>query len=159
MNKTKEHYQQYSREYRAKYPHGRNPVTKVCLNCQKTFLVKPYRKNKAKACSVSCGMYLRKGPLSPAWKGGKSLERNNWQASIAAKEWRKAVFERDNYTCVECGDNTGGNLNADHIKPWAYYPDLRTDINNGRTLCVPCHKETPTWGSKARKLFAQGAFA
>ena len=25
------------------------------------------------------------------------------------------------------------------------------DLANGRTLCVPCHKATPTYGSKARR--------
>lgn len=61
-------------------------------------------------------------------------------------EWRKSVFERDKYTCVMCGDKKGGNLEADHIKPFALYPEKRFDINNGRTLCRPCHQKTPTYG-------------
>jgi len=31
-------------------------------------------------------------------------------------DWRKSVFERDDYTCCECGKQ-GGTLNAHHIKP------------------------------------------
>jgi len=56
------------------------------------------------------------------------------------KEWRKAVFERDNYTCVICGSKNV-KLNAHHKKPWAEYKNERFDINNGITLCVKCHKK------------------
>ena len=56
------------------------------------------------------------------------------------KDWRKAVFERDNYTCQSCGKH-GGKLNAHHIKPFKDYPKLRLVLDNGITLCAECHKE------------------
>lgn len=59
--------------------------------------------------------------------------------SCEYKKWRKSVFERDDYTCQRCGA-IGVHLNAHHVMPFAYYPDLRTDIDNGITLCVTCHK-------------------
>ena len=52
-----------------------------------------------------------------------------------------AVFEKDAFTCQMCF-KIGGTLQADHIKPWAFFPELRYDLSNGRTLCVPCHKTT-----------------
>src|SRR3990167_10466226 len=69
------------------------------------------------------------------WKGGTSNSINKIiRISIEYKLWRKAVFERDNYTCVWCGFNKG-YIEADHIKKFSDYPALRFAIDNGRTLC------------------------
>lgn len=71
----------------------------------------------------------------------KQKEYERIRHSLEMRLWREAVFKRDNYTCVWCGDNKGGNLNADHIQEFAYHPELRFAIDNGRTLCVSCHKK------------------
>lgn len=89
-----------------------------------------------------------------AWNkgvGNKTSEAKKIRSSLEYRDWRIAVFARDNYTCQECG-NRGMTLNADHIKPFAYYPELRLVIENGRTLCHPCHKKTSTYGGKGRRL-------
>lgn len=79
-------------------------------------------------------------------KKGRKTEINQLiRTSLEYKLWRTAVFERDNYTCIWCGQH-GGNLQADHIKPFAFYPELRFAIDNGRTLCVTCHRTTDTFG-------------
>lgn len=82
------------------------------------------------------------------WKGGISPKNMLIRNSFQYKEWRKAVFERDNYTCQECGVRGGVILNADHIKPFALFPGLRFELNNGRTLCKSCHLKTPTHGRR-----------
>ena len=94
----------------------------------------------------------RTGEKCPLWKGGITPINKAIRMTLEYRLWREAVFKRDNYTCVWCGDrNHDGRgetlvLNADHIKPFSLFPELRFSIDNGRTLCVPCHKTTGTWG-------------
>lgn len=85
----------------------------------------------------------KSGPNCHLWRGGVTPEHERVRKSVEYKAWRTAVFQRDRYTCVECGAKK--DLNADHIKSFARFPELRFDVSNGRTLCVPCHKKTPTY--------------
>lgn len=55
------------------------------------------------------------------------------------KLWRMLVYIRDNYICQCCGYDKGHKLNAHHIESYAKNKDLRTDLNNGITLCKKCH--------------------
>jgi len=108
----------------------------LCLQCKKIF--NPSRNNNIqKFCSKDCSIFY--------YDKGKTKENKKIRTSLAYQNWRKSIFERDNYTCQEC-KIIGGKLNADHIKPFALFPNLRLDINNGRTLCEECHRKTDTWG-------------
>lgn len=91
----------------------------------------------------------RKGDKWYTWKGGITPINRAIRNQVEYKLWREAVFKRDNFTCVFCKVR-GNTLNADHIKPFAYYPELRFAIDNGRTLCVTCHKTTDTYGGKCK---------
>lgn len=73
------------------------------------------------------------------WKGGITPENIRLRGLVEYKLWREAVFKRDKFTCIWCGDNRGGNLEADHILPFSKYPEHRFSIDNGRTLCHDCH--------------------
>lgn len=88
------------------------------------------------------------GSQSHFWKGGITPMNKVIRQSYEYKLWREAVFKRDNYTCVWCGFK--GYVQADHIKPFALYPELRFAIDNGRTLCVPCHKTTDTFAGRTK---------
>jgi len=85
------------------------------------------------------------GPNHYAWKGGPEFQVGEGRTSREYAKWRLAVFERDNFTCQFCGVR-GGKLHADHISPWSTHRELRFEISNGRTLCIPCHKTTPSYG-------------
>lgn len=87
---------------------------------------------------------------SPHWKGGATPKNKAIRMSTEYRLWRESVFKRDKYTCVWCGSM--GYIEADHIKPFALYPELRFAIDNGRTLCLPCHKTTDTYKSKSRGI-------
>jgi len=95
----------------------------------------------------------RTGEKCHFWKGGITPINKKIRLSPEYRLWRKSVFERDNYTCVWCGCKKSGQLNADHIKPFSLYPELRFAIDNGRTLCKPCHQTTDTYGG--RKIYHQ----
>jgi hypothetical protein len=93
----------------------------------------------------------KRGENSGTWKGGVTARNAQIRTSIEYKNWRREVFSRDDYSCVSCG-HRGGSMEADHIKPFCAFPELRFDASNGRTLCRPCHKQTDTFGVKARWL-------
>jgi len=124
-----------------------------CLVCGKELIKKHNTKNQAtKFCGQKCyGDWMsknRKGRNAPNYVHGKCNANLLFRASREYKQWQLSVFKRDNFTCVLCGDNTGGNLEADHIKDFALFSELRLDINNGRTLCKSCHKKTENYGFK-----------
>jgi hypothetical protein len=123
---------------------GVQPKTKVstlkCRYCESAFNAWDYEvKAGRKFCSKSCADRFK--------DEGKTTEAFRLRTSTKYQQWRTTVFERDNYTCVFCGQK-GGKLNADHIKRFSDFPDLRLDINNGRTLCEPCHLKTDTYGNR-----------
>ena len=93
--------------------------------------------------------FIRSGKDNPAWKGGIYPENQKIRGSLEYKLWRKSVLERDNYICIWCG--LSENLQADHIKPFALYPELRFAIDNGRTLCRECHNTTNSFLNRWQK--------
>ena len=86
------------------------------------------------------------GEKNYRWKGGITPEIRKIRNSTEYKEWRLKVFQRDRFTCVMCQYRSckSRDIAADHIKPFSLFPELRFDVNNGRTLCVACHRSLPT---------------
>lgn len=138
----------------------RKGVDKECQRCYKSFYARPSKKQKF--CSEYCqhkgqvihnrgvlgykndGTYVTghdalKGEENPNWQGGITPEnikrrnalRNNFRT------WARLVKERDSQ-CVWCGNKD--ELEADHILPVKYYPEMAKALSNGRALCIPCHQ-------------------
>lgn len=80
-----------------------------------------------------------RGEACHSYKDGRLAERRDQRLSIEYKRWRYDVYLRDGFACRHCGDDRGGNLHAHHVKAFADHPDLRLDVDNGITLCEPCH--------------------
>ena len=82
----------------------------------------------------------RRGSNHYNWRGGITKENMQIRQSEEMKQWRLAVFTRDNFTCTLCGCGRSGLLEADHIQPFSLFPELRFEVSNGRTLCQRCHE-------------------
>ena len=84
-----------------------------------------------------------KGEQHPKWIADRTKVKCRPRYEMVA--WKKQVFERDNFTCQECGQR-GGRIQVHHLLPYVSFPEWRWDICNGETLCVPCHKKTSSYG-------------
>ena len=80
------------------------------------------------------------GEKNVNWKGGITPINQKLRASIEYKLWRSKVFERDLYTCRNCG-KSGIYLEAHHTKEFSKYPQFRFVVKYGLTLCKDCHNK------------------
>jgi hypothetical protein len=105
----------------------RNFAMVRCATCRVFYFVakKEIRRGRGKFCSPTCHLLS----LPPGCNARKRPKHEGW---------RSQVLHRDNHTCQRCG--AAEHLQAHHIKPWAKYPDLRYDLENGITLCRSCHR-------------------
>ncbi len=114
---------------------------KNCQHCGKEFsfdglgTIASFRKRKfcSKEC-VKAGQKRFYGPEHPRYNPNS---RHRSRTAAHAK-WSNAVIERDKGICQLCGA-TGVPLEAHHIKSYSKFPELAYDLDNGMTLCCPCH--------------------
>lgn len=141
---------------------NRKGIFKKCLLCKKEFYVS-LSERKRKFCSEGCsflGRLYQKREKHWNWKGGVTKLKEKIRKSSKYNIWRISIFKRDNYTCVLCGVIEHNKINVDHY-PMSFSQLLKQnniknlkqaltcndlwDINNGRTLCIPCHEKTPNY--------------
>ncbi|CAA6827459.1 MAG: Unknown protein [uncultured Sulfurovum sp.] len=75
------------------------------------------------------------------WFNPKAYIKTSRGSTKLAK-WAKKVYKKNNYTCVACGYQGGGDerLEAHHIVPKSINPRLAYRVSNGVTLCSGCHR-------------------
>jgi len=132
-------------------PNYQGATIRKCEICGIEFI----SRNRRKYCSHKCAPE-RFGESAPCWKGGLTPENMKIRNSIGYVEWRNLVFERDNFTCQECGEREG-KLTAHHINAFSDYPDFRMEISNGKTLCWKCHGNLHRGKPRPGKRYASGA--
>ena len=137
-------------------------IRNKCMDCNKPINI------YVKRCQ-ECYFKHLKGNKNPNWKGGITSIVRIIRNSDEYINWRNQVFERDNYTCLEC-KQIGNEIHAHHDKDFhilveeflQYYnqfspiEDKETlirlaitwqpfwNIDNGKTLCKKCHQKIPT---------------
>lgn len=157
----------WQREHRTGESHPRwtgGERKKQCQHCGKAFTLRKGQpittfKNQ-KFCSKPCadvGGIRYSGPENGNWNGNprKKQRDKNRQGT-----WSTAVISRDKAICQVCGAK-GVQLHAHHIKEYRKHPELRWSIDNGLTVCAPCHWDIHSApkanGVKSGKAVAGGA--
>jgi HNH endonuclease len=135
-------------KHTAQQRYKKNSVTFNCERCGKSKKQKLaiYKKCKRHFCSTGCAnkfnAQFHKATNHHNWKGGITEENHKIRTSAEYIEWRLKVFQRDRFTCINCGYRSKGqgtkDIIADHIKPFSLHPELRFEVSNGRTLCRSC---------------------
>jgi NUMOD3 motif. len=108
-----------------------------CIICGKDTYVAKSVSNR-KYCSNKCFYIGFSGKNNPNWTGAKYKPYKHYR-NARYINWRKQVFERDTYTCQKCFIK-GGYLHPHHLKSYTFFPEFRYEVDNGKTLCVECHK-------------------
>jgi len=80
----------------------------------------------------------------PRWISDRTQLKTGREKSYDTKYkyWMREVKSRDGWKCRMADDTCKGRLEAHHILPWAKFPELRYQINNGITLCCHHHPRT-----------------
>lgn len=100
-----------------------------------------------------------KKEFHPNWQGGITPLFQKIRGCSKMTHWRRAVLGRGKNVCAECFA-TNTKVQVDHIKSLAIIVQTNNietleqallceelwDVNNGRILCVTCHKKTSSWG-------------
>lgn len=136
--------------------HKRIYIEKICGYCNKEF--KSSKTHSIFCCSDCNYEYSKFNPFRIDRSGLKGKNHPNWikdrtklktpkketlRKSTKFKEWRKKIFDRDNYSCQICHDRGKKGhwieIHSHHIKSFADFPKDRFNIDNGITLCKSCH--------------------
>lgn len=112
----------------------------IVQKSKKTCIEKYWVDNYSKTAEFRESM---RGSNSPVYKGNNVQHERTERNLPEYRDWRKAVFARDNYTCQHCGKKNGFGesiyLECHHLNCFKDFECQRLDVDNGITLCKQCH--------------------
>lgn len=97
------------------------------------------KSGKIKTCGNKS--YHNTGENNPNWKDGATEKNYSDRYTQEYLNWHCNILKKDNYTCQCCGQYSG-DLEVHHIRDFATYKELRTNVSNGLVLCRNCHNPT-----------------
>ena len=80
-------------------------------------------------------IYQYRGNIKPWEKPDR-----DYRKTAEYKNWRSSVFQRDMFTCTRCHSKKE-RIEAHHVLRFHTHFNERFNVDNGLTLCVPCHKK------------------
>ena len=124
---------------------GTQPAWLCVCDCGETTTVRSnYLRKSNQHQRKSCGCLTairaaeRKGANHPSYNPDLTDDQRRHRAFDRANyKWTRAVLKRDK-SCQRCG--SADRLHVHHIYPYAWYPNLRTELTNGIVLCNKCHR-------------------
>lgn len=124
------------------YKNAHTPLEYICSKHEDKGVLKIALTDLKKGTGCKwCAIERMSGENSPNYNHDLTEEeRQQGRKFLEYYEWRKSVYERDNYTCQRCGQKSG-DINAHHIFNYSSNPELRTELSNGITFCLTCHIE------------------
>lgn len=145
-----------NKEKKETYLGEKNPFWKggkpKCIDCGK--IVSNYGNKRCRKCSGIFRRGRKQPNISKAKLGKPNYKTRKYgngkmknypeseriRKSFEYELWRKAIFQRDNFTCQRYRI-FGGELRAHHINNFADFPELRLALDNGITLSKKAHGE------------------
>lgn len=88
---------------------------------------------------------------SLAWNAGLV---GTLEYRIAVTQIRRKIWERDKHKCTHCGANVPWGVFEMHEIRWRGRGG-EISLDNGTTLCTPCHQDDPVAGHGERKVMWQ----
>lgn len=131
----------------------------ICKHCNKSFAATEYQiKHGRKFCSTNCRNEARK-----IEKETYTTVSHYLRSTKEYSDWRNSVFQRESFTCQDCGTISAKRFHAHHIK--TLYSICKqfdfnkesilkskefNDINNGMCLCDECHIKRHPYDNRLR---------
>jgi 5-methylcytosine-specific restriction endonuclease McrA len=96
----------------------------------------------------------RSGENNHNWKGGISSAYDKQRKVVEVRVFKREVKNRDNNECQFPSCDSGCvEMHVHHIRKFSEFPDLRSSVSNGITLCRDCHEHIDKKESQYVNLF------